>query len=202
MATLILDRRVERALIDDRRARGLDRWDEVWEGTYVVLPLPNNEHQWLVGRLVRILQESIEDVGLGRVFPGCNVSDRAHGWEHNYRCPDVAVYLRENPAVDYGTHWEGGPDLAIEIVSPDDRTYEKLDFYASIGTRELLIVDRDPWRLQFFRNVGGALVPAPADQPVITSTVGLRWALTAVPDGALRLELQEIASGRQWSVTG
>ena len=63
-------------------------------------------------------------------------------------------------AEDCGTHWLGGPDLAIEIVSPGDRTLEKLDFYAKVSTRELLVVDRDPWQLTLYRlNDEKMLVP-------------------------------------------
>jgi Uma2 family endonuclease len=65
--------------------------------------------------------------------------------------PDVLVFLPDTKAEDCGSHWLGGPDFAVEIVSPGDRTLEKLDFYAKIGTRELLVVDRDPWQLTLYR---------------------------------------------------
>ena len=61
-----------------------------------------------------------------RIFPGCNVSDRPKRWKKNYRCPDVAVFLPGNPAEDRETHWFGGPDFAVEILSPYDRSREKL----------------------------------------------------------------------------
>jgi Uma2 family endonuclease len=87
----------------------------------------------------------------GQVLPGTNVSDRQYEWTQNYRCPDVAVYLDSNRSVRCESHWVGGPDLAIEIVSPDDRSYEKLPFYESIETREVLLIDRHPWSLELFR---------------------------------------------------
>ena len=34
----------------------------------------------------------------GVVFAGCNVTDREDDWMQNYRCPDVAVFLKGNPA--------------------------------------------------------------------------------------------------------
>ena len=70
---------------------------------------------------------------------------------HNYRVPDASVFLDGNPAKDCGTHWCGGPDFAVEILSPNDIALEKLPFYAMIGVRELLIIDRDPWSLELFR---------------------------------------------------
>ena len=78
-------------------------------------------------------------------FPGCNVSDQPERWKRNYRCPDVAVFLPGNPAEDRGTHWYGGPDFAAEVHSRFDRSRKKFGFYAKVGVRELLLVDRHPW---------------------------------------------------------
>jgi Uma2 family endonuclease len=150
MATLILDRRWEEELREERAVAGSDRWDEVWEGTYMMTPLPNLEHQELVSGFVDVLWEALGR-GQAMVYPGANVSDREIGWQHNYRCPDVAVYLAGNPAKKCEAHWCGGPDFAIEIASEDDRTRDKIPFYALVGTRELLIVDRDPWTLELLR---------------------------------------------------
>lgn len=75
----------------------------------------------------------------------------------NYRIPDAVVYLASNPALDRNSHWVGGPDLAVEIVSPGEDPHEKLDFYAGINTRELLIVDRNPWSLELYQLASGQL---------------------------------------------
>jgi Uma2 family endonuclease len=150
MATVVLDRQYAEMLREERAAAGADRWDEVWEGTYMMAPLPNNEHQEVVGGFVELLREVLGGERKS-VYPGANVSDREQGWERNYRCPDVAVFLANTAARNCNTHWYGGPDFAVEIVSDDDQSREKIPFYAKIGTRELLIVDRDPWGLELFR---------------------------------------------------
>ncbi|WP_435022116.1 Uma2 family endonuclease [Tundrisphaera sp. TA3] len=142
-----------------------DRWDEVWEGVLFVSPIPNVEHQRIGTRLSRAFLEAIEDDGLGMVLHGTNVSDRGQGWVQNYRCPDIAVYLVGNPSRDWNTHWEGGPDFAVEIVSPADRSREKLDFYAKVGVRELLVIDRKPWRLELYRLGDGVLTSAGSIEP-------------------------------------
>ena len=157
MVALVLDSLLEEELLAHRRACRGDRYDEVWEGVYVMTPLANNEHQELVGRLAHVLVAVVNDAGSGRAFPGCNVSDREDDWTKNYRCPDAAVFLKGTRATDRDTHWFGGPDFAVEITSPHDRTREKFDFYAAVGTRELLIVDRDPWALELYRLDGGDL---------------------------------------------
>ena len=49
---------------------------------------------------------------------------------------------------DRGTHWQGAADFLVEIISPGERTHDKIPFYGSIGVVELLIVNRDPWTLK------------------------------------------------------
>ncbi|QDT36304.1 hypothetical protein Pan189_06600 [Stratiformator vulcanicus] len=204
MVAYVADPREAQDLIRKRREEGLDRWDEVWEGVYILMPLANNEHQSLVTNLAGVLLGVIERPGRGRVFAGCNVSDRKQDWAQNFRCPDVAVYLASNPAEDCGTHWVGGPDLAIEVVSEGDRAHEKGEFYASVGTRELLLLDRDPWQLSLFRNTDGAMKfegLVQADQPIslMTETLGIEWGL-ASGTGRPTLELSVIADGQRFTV--
>ena len=91
------------------------------------------------------------------MLPGANVSDRQDEWEHNYRCPDVAVILPGTSARDCGTYWLGGPDFAVEIRSRGDRSLQKLAFYASVGVRELLVIDRKPWSMELYRLENGTL---------------------------------------------
>lgn len=158
MVMLVTEPSIERQLIAERQAAGIDQHDEVWEGVYVVSPIANNEHQDLILGLGFIFRLLVDQAGLGRSFPGVNVSDQKSDWKSNYRVPDVAVFLKGNPAQDRDTHWLGGPDLAVEIVSPGDHTRKKLEFYAQAGVREVLIVDRDPWLLELFRANGGKLI--------------------------------------------
>src|SRR5947209_856377 len=116
--------------------------DEVWDGVYVTSPLPNNEHQVLAAELWLVFRTVLAAAGGGRAYNGLNVSDREDGWLKNYREPDVAVILPGNPAKDCGTHWCGGPDLVVEILSPNDPARDKRQFFAGIGVRELLFLDR------------------------------------------------------------
>jgi Uma2 family endonuclease len=155
---LIQDPEISRQLIRQRRARGIDQKDEVWEGVYIVSPEANNEHQDLTGLIYLALQVSVGFAGLGKVLPGANVSDRVEDWKKNYRCPDVVVFLNGTTATNKRTYWLGGPDFAVEIISRYDRSRKKLDFYAKVGVKELLLVDRKPWALELYRLQDGSLV--------------------------------------------
>lgn len=141
----------------DRAKEGLDKYDEVWDGVVVVMPLPNDEHQEIVGGLDYCITAALGWPNPHRIRPGVNLSDRAKGWDRNYREPDFVVFLEGNPAVNHNTHWVGGPDFLVEIVSPDDQSREKLPFYAKLDTKEVLIIDRDPWRLELYQLRRGKL---------------------------------------------
>jgi Uma2 family endonuclease len=174
MSLMINDEPMAAKLIADRRDRGLDGRDEVWNGVYMMSPLADNEHQELATELAAILRSVVDWQGQGKTLMGANLSDRQEDWTSNYRVPDLLMIRRHSTAIDCGSHWRGGPDLVIEIVSRGDRTLEKLEFYATVGTRELLVVDRDPWRLTLYRpdNVG-KLVPVAESSPAQTTTISL-----------------------------
>jgi Uma2 family endonuclease len=204
MAALILDKSLERRLIARRRRLGMDRFDEVWDGVYVMTPPADIEHFGATNDLATVLTMTVKWAGLGEVFAGVAISDRKDGWEKNFRVPDVTVFLKGNPAEDCETHWFGGPDFAIEIVSPNDRTRKKIPFYEKVGTRELLIIDRRPWRLTLFRLIEGKL------NEVGQSVLDIRQILASevVPlsyklDGTVErpsILVQHLQDGRQWNI--
>lgn len=150
MAVLVLDPDLETDLKSARRESNSDGHDEVWDGLYVMAPLPNDDHQEIQAKLILMLQDALGWDSPAKIRAGVNVSDRHKDWKSNYRDPDVVVYLPGNPAKNHGTHWQGGPDFLVEIVSPMDRSRDKLPFYGKVGVREVLIVDRDPWLLELY----------------------------------------------------
>jgi Uma2 family endonuclease len=178
---LILDPELARALIVERQKRGIDKYDEVWDGVYVMPATASNPHQELVLSLCIILGQSIGAPQGGVVLPGANVSDRRKGWESSHRCPDVVVVLQGSRAVDCTTHWFGGPDFLVEIQSPNDDTEQKIPFYSRIGVRELLNIQRDTRRLRLFRHDGQQLtLVEPSDFQ------GQKWLVSEVVPLAFR----------------
>ncbi len=192
MAALICDPEQVEALIRRRREMGGDRYDEVWDGLYIMSPAASPEHQSIIARLVRVLLIMVEDTGRGQVYPGANVTDRIDDWEKNYRCPDVVVVLKgsEQRCRNIGAAFLGGPDFLVEVRSPGDRSLEKLDFYASIGVRELMVVDRDTKAVQLFRLQAGQLVEVPSQDGWRRSeVVGLSF--RTAPPSTLEVQASE-----------
>jgi Uma2 family endonuclease len=178
---LIRDAGLSDLIIQERKRKGLDLYDEVWEGMYVMPSMPTLEHQELVHDLGVILDEVVNRAGLGKIYPGINVSDRASDWKQNYRVPDVVVVLKNSRAISRSTRVQWGPDFLVEIESPGDDTEEKVPFYGKIGVRELLIIHRDKRTLRLLRLEGEELVLV---QP--SSLEGKKWLVSTVLPLAFR----------------
>lgn len=199
MPRLILPKADLKRMIRERRECGGDRYDEVWDGVYAMSPIANNEHMNLIGALAFAFRMVRPDA---TILPGCNVSDQPENWLKNYRVPDVAVFLPGNPAEDRDSHWYGGPDLAVEILSPGDRARKKFHFYARVGVRELLLVDRHPWRLELYRRDDGPWIPvgqSDIENPAIltSTTLPLSIRLISGPKRP-RIELTQTTDGQTW----
>ena len=107
-------------------------------------PIADKEHMELFGSLFLGLHATIDPSRVQLFVPGVNISDQPVKWTKNDRVPNIALFLKGNPAQSRETDWFGGPDLAVEILSPKDRSRKKFDFYAKVGVPELLLVDRAP----------------------------------------------------------
>ena len=86
---------------------------------------------------------------------------------------------------------------------PEYRSREKLDFYAKAGTRELLLLDRDPWSLELYRFDGG--VPAlvmrsdvEGGMTLETQVAPLLWRLVAGPDRPV-VEVSKLDGSQMWT---
>jgi Uma2 family endonuclease len=144
----------------NRRARGLDRWDEMWEGVLHMIPAPSLQHQRILDDLIVFLAAHLRVTKRGQLVSGINVFRSSD----NYRIPDLTFVAngREQIFSVDGVRG-GGPDAVIEIRSPEDETYDKLPFYAALGTREVVVVDRDTKRPQIFRLAGAQYVALQPD---------------------------------------
>lgn len=80
--------------------------------------------------------------------------------------PDVGYVRPENADRVHENEMDGGPDIAVEIVSRDSRQRdygEKLELYQSAGVEEYWIVDPLQQRVQFLVLVEGRYELAPLE---------------------------------------
>lgn len=147
---------------DDLRERRLDSraciFDEVWNGDYVITPVRDVQHQELAMEIANALTWGMGGLEIPqKVRLSCYITDTPEDQEYNYRCVDIGVFLPDSSAQLINPCWFGGPDFGCEIVSPNEHLDERISFHAKLGTRELLIVDRDPWQLELLRLGDGKL---------------------------------------------
>lgn len=118
---------------------------ELVGGQVIELVLPGIRHGALVVSLARRLSEHVAARGLGIV-----VSDAGFILSTEpptVRGPDVAVVLRDRvPSPLSAKFFPGPPDLAVEVLSPDDRPAEvaaKVADYLRAGAHGVWVVDPD-----------------------------------------------------------
>jgi Uma2 family endonuclease len=137
------------ALLERRRNLGQDLLDEVWDGVYHMNPAPHGRHANIQQQLAVLLDALARQAGL---LPRVGIFNL--GEPRDYRVPDGGL-LRPGPDEPYYPT----AALVIEIVSPNDKTWEKLDFYAAHKVDELLIVDPDEQRAHWLGLEQGRYLP-------------------------------------------
>jgi Uma2 family endonuclease len=157
-----------------RKAWGLDRRDEMWEGVLHMTPAPNVEHQRILDELSFFVIGRLKVTARGTLRSGINI----FRGDKDYRIPDLTFIAagRESILAEDGVRGEG-PDAVVEIRSPHDESYEKLPFYAAIGTREVLVIDRDSKRPELSRLAGSQYVALQPDSDgwLLAETMGVRF---------------------------
>ena len=183
-------------ILEWRRKTGADRWDEVWEGVLHMAPNPTREHQDIKGHLYSWLKGHWARADR-RPYLGVNVSRPAiTDWTKDYRVPDLVLLTDERAHVDRNEYFDGGPDVVVEIRSPQDETDERLPFYAAVGVREVWVIDRDSRACAVHAVEGGELRRRKADaHGWIASTLGVELR-TEGRQLAIRLIGDEASCGR------
>jgi hypothetical protein len=118
------------AFLERRRALGQDLYDEVWAGDYHVVPEPLPSQAYVEHQLAGLLGPHELEAELVATGP-FNL-----GAPDDYRVPDRGLH-RGLPT----TTFVPTAAVVIEIVSPDDETWDKIDFYNGRSVDELLIAD-------------------------------------------------------------
>jgi Uma2 family endonuclease len=126
---------------------------ELIRGVIVTMPPPKGPHGACCFSIAFSLGGFVKANGLGVIF--CN--DTGFVTEHDpdtIRGADVAFWSRERlPTVPDG-YLPVAPDLAVEVVSPDDhfvRIQRKVAHYLTHGVRLLWVLDPDDRSLTVYR---------------------------------------------------
>ena len=156
---------------EHRRRTGADRWDEMWDGVLHMSPMPAPDHQEFEYQLQTWLRRYWRKRCGGRVLQQVNLAPAGESeWTTNYRIPDLILVSPDRLSGFQETHFAGAPLVAIEIRSPGDDSYEKLPFYAKLGTPEVWIIPNDSREIDLLMLSDGAYLNAvPNDDGWLTS---------------------------------
>jgi Uma2 family endonuclease len=176
------------ALPDDHRRY------EIHDGELCVTPAPSFEHQLIHINLLRVLLQHVPAVAPGLLLSSpldVILADRPD--ETTIVQPDILYIAPDRMSLTSRRGIEGGPTLAIEILSPSTRTIDrgtKRRLYARYGVPFLWLIDPDARVVEAFALESDRYVLAataagaePADLPPFSGLALVPDALWAVDVG-------------------
>lgn len=124
---------------------GMGKRYELVLGEIRVMSPTGWQHGNVVSNLHEILAWFVKQHDLGMMF-GAETGFRLARDPDTVRAPDIAFIAKQSlPAeMPREAFWPGAPDLAVEVLSPDDRTGEvdeKIEAWLAAGTTAVWIVD-------------------------------------------------------------
>ncbi len=160
------------SLLDERRRRGLDHSDEMWDGVTRLVPLGGGQHGQRQLALGAILQSAFKAQGLRGAT---EIVVFRPGRDDDYRVLDLG-FGPSDVFSDRGI--EGAATLVVEIRSPRDESWQKLDFYAEVGVEQVLIIDAAIRQAHLLNNREGTMLeqqPGPRGEVQLESADVQLW---------------------------
>jgi Uma2 family endonuclease len=117
---------------------------ELVRGELIMMSPAGSEHGWVVANVTAPLTVFVKQHSLGRVF-GAETGFRIAHDPDTVRAPDVAFVTAQRIGGTLAPgFFPGPPDLAVEVLSPDDRAGEvlaKAQAWLDAGCRAVWVVD-------------------------------------------------------------
>jgi Uma2 family endonuclease len=141
-------------------ARDIGRCELV-RGELIMMSPAGSEHGWIVMNVAGPLAMFVKQHSLGRVF-GAETGFRIGHDPDTVRAPDVAFVTAQRIGVKLAPgFFPGPPDLAVEVLSPDDRAGEvlaKVQDWLDTGCRAVWVVDPRTRTVSVYRSPSEIIV--------------------------------------------
>lgn len=129
---------------------------ELVDGEVVQMSPPGCEHADVCACIIHELRQFVRPRGLGKVFSELGFVLKRK--PDVVRAPDAAFVSKERFQLHGPTRkfWPGPPDLAIEVLSPEDRAGEvlrKVGEYLEAGARLVWVVDPETQTVSAHRSL-------------------------------------------------
>ena len=142
--------------LEERRRLGHDKRDELWEGVLHMVPPSSPTHNVVAVDLFLALRTIGKTRGLIAYPDGTGIYAPDID-PQSWRIPDASL-VRADQVSARGLE---GAVLAVEVWSPRDESYKKLEFYARVGLTEVWIVNPKTREPEIYTIVGGAFALLP-----------------------------------------
>ena len=148
---------VTEAFLEERRRRGQDKKDELWDGVLHMVPPPASRHGSVTVALHHAVHAIARCRGLRAFGEATGVfAPRADGAD--YRIPDAIIARPEQVSV----RGVEGAVLVVEVLSPRDESRAKLPFYAARQIPEVWLLDPMSYAFELLTLTDGAYTPVAA----------------------------------------
>jgi Uma2 family endonuclease len=123
--------------------RGQFRY-ELINGELITMSPAGHTHGKIIIRLTLPLAQHVKQNGLGEVY-AAETGFKLRSNPDTVRAPDIAFITRQR-VKDVGEtkgYWPGAPDLAVEVLSPDDSVSEveqKVSEWLEAGSKQVWVV--------------------------------------------------------------
>ncbi|BAF58555.1 Uncharacterized protein conserved in cyanobacteria [Pelotomaculum thermopropionicum SI] len=147
---------------------------ELIGGKLVMTPSPGKKHQIILKRLLKLLDNYVEDKDAGEVL--CVPRDVCLAPTEVYQ-PDILFVAKDRLEISAEDKVNGAPDMIAEILSPSNAYYDlrkKFKAYEKYGVREYWIVDPEEASIEVYELADGKFrLAAQKEKSGIVSSVVL-----------------------------
>ena len=119
-------------------------------GEIIVTPAPGKRHQYIVLKLIKLLDDYVEVNKLGEI--AIAPRDVYFGPHDTYQ-PDILFIAADRLDISAEDRVNGAPDLVVEVLSPSTAYYDlrkKYRTYEKYGVKEYWIVDPEEKSIEIY----------------------------------------------------
>lgn len=139
---------------------------ELVEGRLIRMSPTGWEHGTIVMQIGSLLDRHVRAARLGAVVTEVGFTLRSD--PDTVRAPDIAFVAQDRlPTSRVTGFWPGPPDLAVEVLSPDDRPSDvllKVEEYLTAGSVAVVVVAPDKQSITTYRRLSPPVTVGPDEE--------------------------------------
>lgn len=154
---------------------------ELIKGELLTMPLPKREHGRVSANLTAMLWQHVKANRLGQV--STEGGYKLESDPDTVLGPDVSFVSQNRIALSREGYHDGPPDLAVEVLSPEDRrgkVEHKLSLWLELGTRSVWLVNPRRRTVEVCKSTDDRTLFHETDELVDDTVPGFRIAVSEI----------------------